>query len=71
MKSCSYQSHHKIKWHQILQSLEKRKNKSSISYLPGVLWGKVIDFTDEPVAQCDVPDVQNTSLDDSDNDDRE
>ena len=54
-----------------MQSLEKSKNKSNISYLPGVLWGKVIDFTDEPVTQCDVPDVQNTSLDDWDNDDRE
>ena len=29
--------------------------KSDKSYVPGALWDKVIDFTDEPVVQCDVP----------------
>ena len=36
--------------------------------MPGALWDEVIDFTDEPVGQCDVSSVKNTSLDD-DNDD--
>ena len=30
----------------------------------------MLDFTDEPVVQCDVHAVKNTSLDDHDNDDR-
>ena len=39
--------------------------------MPGVLWVKVINFKDDSVAQCDVPAVKNTSLDDgNDNDDR-
>ena len=54
-------------WHQILQSL-KKQSKSDISHIPGTLWGKVIDLTDEPAVQCDVPAVKNTSLDDDDND---
>ena len=29
----------------------------------------MIDFSDEPVVQCDVPAVKNTSLDDDDDDD--
>ena len=36
--------------------------------MPGKLWDKVIDFTDEPVVQWDVPAVKNTSLGDDDND---
>ena len=31
-------------------------------------WDKVTDFADEPVVQCDVPAVKNTSLDDGNND---
>ena len=31
--------------------------------MPGAFWDKVIDFTDEPVVQCDVQDVKNISLD--------
>ena len=38
--------------------------------MPGALWDKFIDFTDEPVVQCDVLAVKKTSLDDDDNDDR-
>ena len=38
--------------------------------MPGALWDKVIDFTEESVVQCDVPAVNNTSLDDDNNDDR-
>ena len=34
------------------------------------LWDKVIDFTDEPVAQCDVPTVKDALLDDDDNENR-
>ena len=30
-------------------------------YMPGALWDKVTDFTGEPVVQCDVPPVKNTS----------
>ena len=47
----------------------KKTSKSDISYMPGALWGKVIDFTDEPVVQCDALAVKNTSLDADDNDD--
>ena len=36
--------------------------------MPGAFQDKVIDFTDQPVVQCDVPAVKNTSLDDDDND---
>ena len=32
-------------------------------------WDKVKDFTDEPVAQCDVPAIEITSLDDDDHGD--
>ena len=38
--------------------------------MPGAFRDKVIDFTDEPVVQCDVQAVKNTSLDNDDNDDR-
>ena len=55
-------------WHQILQSLKKAKQIRHI-IMPGALWDKVIDFTDEPVVQRDVPTVKKTSLDDDDNDD--
>ena len=44
-------------WHQILQSLKKAKQIRHI-IMPGALWDKVIDFTDEPVVQCDVPTVK-------------
>ena len=37
--------------------------------MPGELWDKVIDFTNESVVQCDFPAVKNTSLDDDDDDD--
>ena len=37
--------------------------------MPGALRDKIIDFTDEPVVQCDVPAAKNTLLD-NDNDDR-
>ena len=37
--------------------------------MPGALWDKVTDFTDEPVIQCDVPAVKNNSLGDDDGDD--
>ena len=39
---------------------EKKTSKSDISHMPGALWGKVIDFTDEPVVQCDALAVKNT-----------
>ena len=39
--------------------------------MPGAFWDKLINFTDEPVVQCDVPAVKNTLLDDDDNDDRQ
>ena len=39
----------------------KKQSKSDISYIS--LWDKVI----QPVVQCDVPTVKNTSLDDDDN----
>ena len=32
--------------------------------MPGAFWDKVIDFTNEPVVQCDVPAIKKTSLDD-------
>ena len=54
-------------WQQILHSL-KKQSKSGILYMPGALWDKVIDLTDEPVVQCDAPGVKNTQLDDDDND---
>ena len=38
--------------------------------MPGVFLDKVIDFTDQPLVQWDVPAVKNTLLDeDDDNDD--
>ena len=52
-----------------MQSL-KKTSRSDISHMPGALWDKVIDFTEESVVQCDVPAVNNTSLDDDNNDDR-
>ena len=58
-----------VKWHQILRSLGKKQNKPGTSYMPGTFWDKVINFTDEPVFQCDVPPIKDTSLDDDDNDD--
>ena len=44
--------------------------QSGIPYMQRAFWDKVLDFTDEPVVQCDVHAVKNTSLDDHDNDDR-
>ena len=38
--------------------------------MPVASGDKVIDFTDEPVVQCDVQAVKNASLDNDDNDDR-
>ena len=37
--------------------------------MSGGFWDKVTDFIDEPVVQCDVPAVKNTSLVDVDSDD--
>ena len=47
---------------------EKNKASQSYKYQRWALWDKVTDFTVEPVVQCDVLAVKNTSLDD-DNDD--
>ena len=47
---------------------DKNKSKSDISYMPGALLDKVIDLTNDPVVQYDVPAVKNTSLHDDDND---
>ena len=49
--------------------ITKKQSKSDISHIPRALWDKVIDFTDEPVVQCDILAVTNTSLDDDDDDD--
>ena len=46
-----------------------KKNKTNMPYMHWALWDKVIDFTDEPVVQCDVAAVKNTSLDDDDDND--
>ena len=46
----------------------KKQSKSDISYMPGELWDKVIDHTDEPVFQCNNPAVKDASLDDNNND---
>ena len=40
---------------------EKKKKKHIISYMPESFWDKVIEFTDEPVVQDDIPGVTNTS----------
>ena len=37
--------------------------------MPKAFWDKNVDFTVEPVVQCDVRTVKNTSLDNDDNDD--
>ena len=37
--------------------------------MPGAFWDKFIYFTTEPVVQCDVRSLKNTSLDDDDDDD--
>ena len=47
----------------------KKKNKSEKSDMPKTFWDKVTDFTAEPLVQCDVLDVKNTSLDDDNNND--
>ena len=51
-------------------AIAEKTSRSDISHMPGALWDKVIDFTEESVVQCDVPAVNNTSLDDDNNDDR-
>ena len=38
--------------------------------MPQAFLDRSIDFTDEPVVQCDVQVVKNTSLDNNDSDDR-
>ena len=38
-------------------------------YIPATLWDKITDFTDEPLIQCNLPAIKNTSLDDGDNGD--
>ena len=53
-------------WHQVLWSLKK---KAIQTYHICQEWDKVKDFTDEPVAQCDVPAIEITSLDDDDHGD--
>ena len=60
----------KKKWHQILRLLDKKKNKSDMSYMSEAFWNKVIDFTDGPVVPCDVLAAKITSLEDSNNSDR-
>ena len=52
----------------ISEKKKQKKNKSDISYMPGKFWDKVIDFTDKPVVQCDVPPIGNTVLDNDHND---
>ena len=37
--------------------------------MQGAFQDKVIDFADEPIIQCDVQVVKNTSVDNDDNDD--
>ena len=54
-------------WHQIFDHW-KKQSKSNVLYMPEALWEKVIDFTEEPVVQWDIPAVKNTLLDDDDND---
>ena len=48
---------------------EKDKNKPHISYMSEAFWDKLTDVIDDPVVQCDVPAVKNTSLDVGNNDD--
>ena len=59
-----------FKYKKLLQSLNRKqtKNKASISYMPGALWDKFLDFTDKPLVQCDVLAVKHISLDDCNND---
>ena len=40
-----------------------KQDKANQTHMPGAFWDKVIDFTDEPVVQCDVQGVKNISLD--------
>ena len=47
---------------------ENKQRKSVKSCVPGTLCDKVTDFADEPVAQCDLAAVKNTSINDGDND---
>ena len=55
-------------WHHIAIT-EKTKQVRYITSACGIM-SKVIDFTDEPVAQCDVPAVKDALLDDDDNENR-
>ena len=43
--------------------------KSQKYCMPGPFWDKSIDFTNEPVVQCDPPAIKSISLDDDDDDD--
>ena len=50
---------------------KKKENKLGISYMSGLFWDKVIDFTYEPVIPTivsNVATVRNTLLNDNDND---
>ena len=44
-----------------------RKRKKSDMYIPGTFWDNFIDSRDEPLIQCNVSAVKNTSLDNGDN----
>ena len=57
MESCCYQIHHKIKLHQILRSLEKRKTSETYK-CHRAFWDKVNDITVESVVNRDVPTVK-------------
>ena len=37
--------------------------------MPGAFWGKIIDFTDEPVVPCDIQAAKNIWVDNEHNDD--
>ena len=52
--------------YQTFLSLSKSKNNKSNIYQVGVLLHNVINFTKEPVVQCDVPVVKNTFVDNGD-----
>ena len=47
---------------------KQNQKKSDIPYMKLAFWDKVIYFTDEPVVQCDVKAIKNTSLHNDDND---
>ena len=49
-------------------AVTENKQRVCVSCVPGTLCDKVTDFADEPVAQCDLAAVKNTSINDGDND---